>query len=71
MTFGRPFPTLLKLKPDRDGRVLLDRLQIEGPAQSGQREGHEGSAPDGMDPKTMPFDMKKMSMGGFTVLVDA
>lgn len=25
----------------------------------------------GMDPKTMPFDMKKMSMGGFTVLVEA
>ncbi len=24
-----------------------------------------------MDPKSMPFDMKKMSMGGFTVLVDA
>jgi uncharacterized protein YbaA (DUF1428 family) len=24
-----------------------------------------------MDPKTMPFDFKRMSMGGFTVLVDA
>jgi uncharacterized protein YbaA (DUF1428 family) len=68
--FGRPFPKLLKLKSDETAvfswivyRSKSQRDQVNAKVMKDARL-------NGMDPKTMPFDMKKMSMGGFTVLVD-
>lgn len=70
--FGRPFPKLLKLKPDEAAvfswivyRTKAQRDKINAAVMKDAR------LADTMDPKTMPFDTKKMSMGGFTVLVDA
>jgi uncharacterized protein YbaA (DUF1428 family) len=70
--FGRPFPKLLKLKPDEAAvfswivyRTKAQRDKINAAVMKDPR------LADTMDPKTMPFDTKKMSMGGFTVLVDA
>jgi uncharacterized protein YbaA (DUF1428 family) len=69
--FGRPFPKLLKLKPDET--AVFSWIVYKSKAQRDQVNAKvmKDSRLDGMDPKTMPFDMKKMSMGGFTVLVDA
>jgi uncharacterized protein YbaA (DUF1428 family) len=68
--FGRPFPKLLKLKPNETAvfswivyKSKAQRNAVNAKAMNDERL-------TGMDPKTMPFDMKKMSMGGFTVLVD-
>ncbi len=70
MPFGRPFPKLLKLKPDETAvfswiayRSKAERDRVNAKVMKDERLR--------MDPKSMPFDMKKMSMGGFTVLVDA
>ena len=69
MPFGRPFPKLLKLKPDEAAvfswivyRTKAQRDKVNAAVMKDPRLD--------MDPKTMPFDVKKMSMGGFTVLVD-
>ncbi|WP_072396953.1 DUF1428 domain-containing protein [Hyphomicrobium sp. CS1GBMeth3] len=69
MPFGRPFPKLLKLKPDETAvfswivyKSRAHRDQVNAKVMQDKRLA-------GMDPKTMPFDMKKMSMGGFDVLV--
>ena len=69
--FGRPFPKLLKLKPDETAvfswivyRSRAHRDQVNAKVMKDERLA-------GMDPKTMPFDIKKMSMGGFDVLVSA
>jgi uncharacterized protein YbaA (DUF1428 family) len=69
--FGRPFPTLLKLKPTET--AVFSWIVYKSKAQRNQVNAKVMKDPrlDGMDPKSMPFDMKKMSMGGFTVLVDA
>lgn len=71
MKFGRPFPKLLKLKPTET--AVFSWIVYKSKAQRNQVNAKVMKDPrlDGMDPKTMPFDMKKMSMGGFTVLVDA
>jgi uncharacterized protein YbaA (DUF1428 family) len=70
MPFGRPFPKLLKLKPTETAvfswivyRSKAQRNQVNAKVMKDERLA-------GMDPKSMPFDMKKMSMGGFKVLVD-
>lgn len=72
MPFGRPFPKLLRLKPDQAAifswivyrsRAHRDRVNakvMEDPRLASL-----------MDPKAPPFDMKRMSMGGFDVLVSA
>lgn len=71
IAFGRPFPKLLKLKPDEAAvfswivyRSKAQRDLINAKVMQDKR------LTGVMDPKTMPFDTKKMSMGGFTVLVD-
>ena len=71
LPYGRPFPKLLKLQPDETAvfswivyRSKAQRDQVNAKVMSDKRLG-------GMDPKSMPFDFKKMSMGGFKVLVDA
>jgi uncharacterized protein YbaA (DUF1428 family) len=71
MPMGRPFPKLLKLKPDETAVfswiVYKSRKQRDLVNSKIMKDKRLA----GMDPKSMPFDMKKLSMGGFTVLVDA
>jgi uncharacterized protein YbaA (DUF1428 family) len=70
MPFGRPFPKLLKLKPTET--AVFSWIVYKSKAQRNQVNAKVMKDPRlDMDPKSMPFDMKKMSMGGFTVLVDA
>lgn len=71
MPFGRPFPKLLKLKPDET--AVFSWIVYRSKAQRNQVNAKVMKDPrlNDMDPKTMPFDMKKMSMGGFTIVVDA
>ncbi len=70
MPFGRPFPKLLKLKPDET--AVFSWIVYKSKAQRDKVNAQvmKDKRMD-MDPKTMPFDVKKMSMGGFTVIVDA
>jgi len=71
MSFGRPFPKLLKLNPDETAvfswivyRSRAQRDQVNAKVMADKRLAGV------MKPDAMPFDIKKMSMGGFTVLVD-
>jgi len=69
--FGRPFPKLLRLKPDET--AVFSWIVYRSKAQRDKVNAAVMKDPrlaDSMDPKTMPFDTKKMSMGGFKVLVD-
>jgi uncharacterized protein YbaA (DUF1428 family) len=68
---GRTFPELLKLKPSETAvfswivyRSRAHRDRVNDKVMKDPRIA-------GLDPKSMPFDMKRMSMGGFTVLVSA
>lgn len=68
--FGRPFPKLLKLK---DGETaVFSWIVYKSRAQRDKVNAAVMKDPRlaDMGPKTMPFDTKRMSMGGFTVLVD-
>lgn len=69
--FGRTFPKLLKLKPGET--AVLSWIVYRSKAQRDRvnMQVMQDKRLAGMDPKTMPFDMKRMSMGGFTVLVNA
>ncbi|HEX6974522.1 MAG TPA: DUF1428 domain-containing protein [Vicinamibacterales bacterium] len=70
--FGVPFPKLARVKPgemvvfawivykSRAHRARVNKKVMKDPRLASM-----------MDPKAMPFDMKRMSMGGFDVIVDA
>lgn len=69
--FGLPFSKLAKLKANETvvfswifykSRAHRDRVNAKVMKDKRLAD---------MDPKSMPFDFKKMSMGGFTILVDA
>jgi uncharacterized protein YbaA (DUF1428 family) len=69
--FGLPFPRLCKLKPGEavvfswivyKSRTHRDRVNAK--VMKDRRLAKM------MDPKAMPFDMKRMTYGGFTTLVD-
>ena len=69
--YGLPFPKAMKLKP---GEVPIfswivykskaDRNRINAKVMKDPRL-------DSIDPNNMPFEMKRMSTGGFTILVEA
>ncbi|WP_341705797.1 DUF1428 domain-containing protein [Ferrovibrio sp.] len=68
--FGLPYPKLLKLKPtetavfswiEYKSRAHRDRVNKKVMADPRLKEM--------CDPKDMPFDTKRMSMGGFKVVV--
>jgi uncharacterized protein YbaA (DUF1428 family) len=68
---GLPFPKLVK--PKRGESIVFswivyksraDRKRVIAKVMKDKR------LADSMDPKTMPFDVKRMSYGGFKVLVD-
>ena len=70
--YGLPFPKAMKLKPGEvpvfswivyKSKAHRDRVNakvMKDPRLQGS-----------MDPKTMPFDIKRMQYGGFKILVDA
>ena len=68
--FGRPFPKLLKLKDDETAvfswilyNSKAQRTKVNAKVMNDERINKM------MDPKDMPFDMKKMTMGGFKSIV--
>ncbi len=69
--FGRPFPKLLRLKPDET--AVFSWIVYRSRAQRDRVNAKVMKDPRiaGMDHKAVPFDAKRMSMGGFTVLVSA
>jgi uncharacterized protein YbaA (DUF1428 family) len=69
--YGRPFPKLLKLKPDETAVFSWIVYKSRAHRDSVNAKVMKDERLNKIDPKSMPFDMKKMSMGGFTVLVDA
>ena len=67
--FGVPFPKLAKLKPNET--VLFSWIVYKSRADRKRVMKKVMSDPRlEMDPKSMPFDFKKMTMGGFAPLVD-
>ncbi|HRN88158.1 DUF1428 domain-containing protein [Hyphomicrobium sp.] len=69
--FGRPFPKLLRLKPDET--AVFSWVVYRSRAQRDRVNAKVMKDPRiaGMDHKAVPFDAKRMSMGGFSVLVSA
>lgn len=69
--FGRPFPKLLRLKPDET--AVFSWVLYRSRAQRDRVNAKVFKDPRiaNMDHKAVPFDAKRMSMGGFTVLVSA
>lgn len=71
MPFGRPFPKLMKPKPDET--VVFSWILYRSRAHRDRVNAKVMKDPRmaRMDSKNVPFDFKKMSMGGFKVLVSA
>ena len=69
--FGRPFPKLLRLKPDET--AVFSWIVYRSRAQRDRVNAKVMKDPRiaCMDHKAVPFDAKRMSMGGFSVLVSA
>ncbi len=69
--WGRPFPRLVK---PRAGEVVVFSWIVYKSKRHRDRVNtkvmKDPRMADTMDPKTMPFDMKRMAYGGFKVLVD-
>jgi uncharacterized protein YbaA (DUF1428 family) len=68
---GMPFPKLLKLKPGETAVfswiVYKSRAQRDAVNKKVMKDPRITAM---MDPKDMPFDVKRMVYGGFEVLVD-
>jgi len=67
---GKPFPRQLKLKPGET--VVFSWIVYKSRAHRDQVNAKVMKDPRmaSMDPKGMPFDVKRMIYGGFTTLVD-
>jgi uncharacterized protein YbaA (DUF1428 family) len=65
--FGLPYPRLLKLK--RGETAVFSWITYKSRAARDRINAKVMKDPR-MDPKAMPFDMKRMSYGGFKMLVD-
>ena len=65
-----PFPRRIKLKPGET--VVLSWIVYKSKAHRNQVNAKVMKDPRlaKMDPKSMPFDMKRMMFGGFKVLVE-
>ena len=69
--FGVPFPKLAKTKPSEV--VLFSWIVFKSKTHRDAVNKKVMKDPDldcGMDGKTMPFDVKRMSYGGFKSIVD-
>ena len=70
--FGVPFPRVIKLK--RGETVMFSFIVYKSRAHRDRVNAKAMKDPrlaKMMDPKSMPFDAKRMAYGGFKVLVDA
>jgi uncharacterized protein YbaA (DUF1428 family) len=70
--FGAPFPRVAKTKPG--DTVMFSWIVYKSRAHRDRVNAKVMKDPrlaSMMDPKSMPFDMKRMAYGGFRVLVDA
>jgi len=70
--FGVPFPRVIKLK--RGETVMFSFIVYKSRAHRDRVNAKVMKDPrlaNMMDPKSMPFDSKRMAYGGFKVLVDA
>jgi len=69
---GMPFPRMIKLKPGET--VVFSWIVFKSRAHRDRVNAKVMKDPrlaNTMDPKSMPFDVKRMAYGGFKVLVDA
>ncbi|MGE3315916.1 MAG: DUF1428 domain-containing protein [Planctomycetaceae bacterium] len=68
--FGMPFPKLAKTKAGET--VVFSFIVYKSRAHRDKVNAKVMKDPRlaSMDPKSMPFDVKRMSMGGFNILVD-
>ena len=69
--FGTPFTKLAKLKPSET--VVFSWVTYKSKAardKANKKIMKDPRLAAMMDPKNMPFDMKRMTMGGFTCMVD-
>jgi alkaline phosphatase len=69
--FGVPFPKLVK--PKAGETIVFSWIIYKSKAARDRANAKMMKDPEmaNMDPKTMPFDMKRMSYGGFRIIVDA
>ena len=70
--FGVPFPRMMKVKPGET--VVFSYIVFKSRAHRDRVNAKVMKDPrlaKMMDPKAMPFDLKRMVYGGFKVLVDA
>jgi len=68
---GVPFPRMVKLKPDET--VVFSWIVYKSRAHRDRVNAKVMKDPrlaEMMDPKAMPFDVKRMSYGGFKIIVD-
>jgi len=68
---GMPFPKMMKLKPKET--VVFSWITFKSRAHRDSVNAKVMKDPrlSDMDPKSMPFDMKRMAYGGFKIIVDA
>ncbi len=71
MKWGVPFPRVMKLKPGET--VMFSWVVFKSRAHRDRVNAKVMKDPRlaTMDPKSMPFDTKRMVHGGFKILVDA
>jgi uncharacterized protein YbaA (DUF1428 family) len=70
--FGVPFPRMIKLKPGET--VIFAWVVFKSRAHRDRVNAKVMKDPritNSCDPKSMPFDVKRMVYGGFKILVDA
>jgi uncharacterized protein YbaA (DUF1428 family) len=69
---GAPFPRMVKLKPGETIVFSWIAYKSRGHRDRVNAEVMKDLRIKGMcDPKSMPFDVKRMGYGGFTILVEA
>lgn len=71
-SFGTPFAKLARLKPGET--VVFSWVVYKSKAdrdKANKKIMKDPRLAAMMDPKNMPFDMKRMTMGGFNCMVDA
>jgi uncharacterized protein YbaA (DUF1428 family) len=68
---GMPFPRMMKIKPNET--VVFSWITFKSRAHRNSVNAKVMRDPrlGDMDPKSMPFDMKRMAYGGFKILVDS
>lgn len=72
MSFGVPFTKLAKLKPSET--VVFSWVTYKSKAdrdKANKKIVKDPRLAAMMDPQNMPFDMKRMTMGGFKMMVEA